>query len=90
MVQFHYVYVLRSLLDGRFYMGSTKDLKKRLELHNSGAIRSTNPRRPFELVFYEAYRNEHDAKRRESYLKTAKGKTTLRTMLREFLKTPTS
>ncbi len=82
---FHYVYVLRSLRDGRFCVGATKDLKKRIELHNAGAITSNRPRRPFESIFYEAYRNEYDAKRRETYLKTTKGKTALRTMLQQFL-----
>lgn len=83
--KFFYVYVLQSLSDQGFYVGSTRDLKARLDLHNGGAVRSTKPRRPFDLIFYEAYRNEYDAKRREIYLKSTKGHTTLRTMLREFL-----
>lgn len=41
---------------------------------------------PVELVFYEAYRNKYDALRREKYLKTSKGKSTLKNMLREFFK----
>lgn len=40
---------------------------------------------PLELIHYEAYRNKKDAKRREKYLKGNKGKTTLKTMLKEFL-----
>ena len=88
MAKFFYVYVLRSLSDGRWYIGSTIDLKQRLKLHNSGAVESTRPRRPFELIFYEAYRNELDGKRRESYFKSSKGKTSLRLMLAEFLKSP--
>jgi putative endonuclease len=87
MPQFSYVYVLRSQCDALLYIGSTRDLKKRLALHNAGAITATRPRRPLELIFFEAYRNECDAKRREAYFKTSKGKTTLRTMLREFLRT---
>ena len=87
MPHFYYVYILRSLVDGRLYVGSTRDLGTRLPLHNSGAIRSTSPRRPLELIFYEAYRSVYDAKRREAYFKTTKGKTALRTMLREFLGT---
>jgi putative endonuclease len=83
--RFHYVYVLRSLRDGRLYVGSTGDLRRRLELHNSGLVTSTKPRRPLELIFYEAYRNEYDAKRRESYLKTSKGRSSLKVMLAEFL-----
>jgi predicted GIY-YIG superfamily endonuclease len=37
------------------------------------------------LIFYEAYKNKYDALRREKYLKTTKGRTTLKSMLREFL-----
>ena len=78
MASFFYVYVLRSMRDGRWYLGSTRDQMKRLELHNSGAVPSTKPRRPFELIFYEGYLNEFDAKRRESYFKSTKGKESLR------------
>ena len=85
MTKFFYVYVLRSLRDQGFYIGSTHDLKGRFHLHNDGAVRSTRPRRPFELSFYEAYRNEYDAKRREFYLKSTKGRTTLKTMLQKSL-----
>jgi len=52
--------------------------------HNSGSEFSTKPYIPYKLIFYEAYRNEKDAKRREEYFKTTKGKTTLKTMLVEF------
>jgi hypothetical protein len=37
-----------------------------------------------ELIFYEAYLNEFDAKRREQYLISRKGKTTLRAMLKDY------
>ena len=86
MSKFYYVYVLRSHKDGLFYIGSTFDMKARFKLHNAGRVQSTRPRRPFDLAFYEAYRNVADAKRREAYLKTSKGKATLQVMLCEFLK----
>jgi putative endonuclease len=85
MPDFYYVYVLRSLRDKGLYIGSTRDLKTRLRLHNDGAVRSTSPRRPFELILFEAYRGEYDPKRREVYFKSTKGRTTMRTMLRNFL-----
>jgi len=85
MAKFYYVYVLRSLRDKGLYIGSTRDLKTRLRLHNGGAVRSTNPRRPFDLIFYEAYRSEYDAKRPETYLKSTKGRTALKTMLQNYL-----
>ncbi len=82
----YYVYVLKSQLDGKLYVGYTTNLEKRLQKHRSGEVLSTSPRRPLELVFYEGYKNMEDAKRREMYLKTSKGKSSLRMMLRDSLK----
>ena len=64
-----YVYVLKSKQDGMNYIGSTNDLKKRLKLHNSGKVYSTKYRTPFELIYYEAYKAEKDARMRERNLK---------------------
>ena len=36
-----YVYILESLRDGRYYIGSTKDIEKRLKHHKSGFTHST-------------------------------------------------
>jgi putative endonuclease len=82
---FFYTYVLLSLKDNKFYIGFTENLRKRLAEHNDGKSFATKCRRPFELIFYEAYRNKYDALRREKYFKTSKGKTTLKSMLREYL-----
>lgn len=64
-----YVYILKSKKDLMFYIGSTNNLRRRLELHNEGQVFSTRFRKPFVLVYYEAYRDEHDARHRESNLK---------------------
>jgi putative endonuclease len=61
--------ILKSKKDLKGYIGFTKDLKNRFILHNSGKVQSTAPRRPFELVYYEAYKNITDAKNREFQLK---------------------
>ena len=65
----YYVYVLKSKKDGDGYIGSTKDLRRRFQEHNNGEVPSTRPRRPFELIYYEAYISEKDARLRESKLK---------------------
>ena len=64
-----YVYVLQSVGDDQLYIGSTSDLKRRLTGHNAGDVRSTQHRRPFTLLYYEAYLAEHDARVRERQLK---------------------
>ena len=79
------VYVLISLADGDFYVGFTTDLKQRLTSHFHGNSKATAPRRPFRLVHCEYYLAKEDAERRETYLKTAKGRRTLRLMLKDSL-----
>ncbi|UCG46483.1 MAG: GIY-YIG nuclease family protein [Phycisphaerales bacterium] len=83
----HYVYVLLSLADGKFYIGFTGDLKRRLAEHQAGKNVSTKCRLPLRLVYYEAHLSKADAMRRERYFKTSKGKGTLRQMLRDSLQT---
>jgi putative endonuclease len=80
-----YVYVLKSAIDGNFYIGHTADLRKRLAEHNRGKVDSTRKRMPFELVYYEASRNLSDAVRREKYLKTTYGHRYLRNRLKHDL-----
>ncbi|MDP3014172.1 MAG: GIY-YIG nuclease family protein [Candidatus Subteraquimicrobiales bacterium] len=64
-----YLYILKSKKDDDLYIGSTNDLRRRLSEHNSGKVRSTMSRRPFELRYYEAYANKNDARKREWSLK---------------------
>lgn len=83
-MKFYYVYILKSINKDFLYVGFTKDLKKRFKEHNDKKELSTKYYAPFILIHYEAYLNIKDAKRREGYLKTTKGKTTLKTMLIEY------
>jgi putative endonuclease len=81
----YYVYLLRSNQDGKFYVGYTADLVKRMEDHNKGVVQSTRNRSPLELIYYEACINQQDALHREKYLKTAYGKRYIKNRLKEFL-----
>ena len=78
--------MLQSLKIDWIYVGSTSDLRKRFKSHNNGENLSTKDYAPFKLIFYEAYLSKKDALRREEYLKTTKGKTTLKTMLKEYFR----
>lgn len=54
-----YVYILKSLKNGQYYIGSTNDLERRLIEHNSGKGCLTTKRLlPFELVFQEEFEYE--------------------------------
>ena len=85
MPAFCYVYVLCSATDGQFYVGLTRDLRARLQAHNSGQVRSTKRRVPLELVYWEGCLNESDAAQREKYLKTAWGKRYIKGRLKRYL-----
>lgn len=80
-----YVYVLISLKDRRLYVGTTSDLKKRFQNHNSGYVLATKSRRPFHLLYYEGYSEISDAKRREKYLKGGKGHNELNIQIQDAL-----
>ncbi len=71
-----YVYVLQSKQDKKLYVGYTEKLEDRIADHNNGLVQSTKPRRPFILVYYEAYLSESDAKHREKMLKRFSGSMT--------------
>ena len=79
-----YVYVLKSKKkEGQLYTGYSSNLKKRFTEHNNGKSSATKPYLPWELIFYEAYKSKSDAKRREMYFKTTKGRKALKIMLIE-------
>jgi len=63
----YYVYVLQNEKGGK-YIGFTSDLKRRFEEHNQGLNQSTKGHK-WTLVYYEAFRAEADARRREVKLK---------------------
>lgn len=73
-----YVYILVSQRDSKLYIGFSKNLKRRIEAHNNGLNKSTKSRLPLKLIYYEAYLAEHDARNRERFLKTGKGRELIR------------
>jgi len=82
----NYVYILQSMKDKKLYIGCTSDLKKRIHLHNNGKIESTKNRKPFKIIFYEAFLNQHDAFLREQWLKTGWGRNHVQKILSNYLK----
>ena len=87
-MKFYYVYILHNPNKNFIYIGYSENPKKRYQDHNFGKVRSTKVYKPLGLIFYEAYLTRSDAKRREKYLKSNKGRTTLVTMLKDYFKHP--
>jgi putative endonuclease len=80
----YYTYVLRSLKNGRFYVGHTEDLTRRLQQHNAGeGGRFTSQNRPFEIVYFEEQSTRSVAMHREKYLKSGTGRQFVKLFLLE-------
>ena len=75
------VYVLRSRVNGRLYTGSTNDLERRLEEHARGKTVYTKYAGPFDLVYSEEQVGRPEARRRELFLKSGRGREELKRLL---------
>jgi putative endonuclease len=71
------MYALKSLRNADLYIGFSTDLRQRFHDHNGGNVKATKGYRPWKLVYYEAFLDETDARRREKQLKQHKAKSDL-------------
>ena len=67
-----FVYILKSLGDGKHYIGQTNNLTGRLLKHDNGEVIATRNRRPLILTYKEKYKSRTEAMKREKYLKSLK------------------
>lgn len=65
----------------RYYIGVTKNLENRFTEHNSGRVKSTKHRIPFELVYKEDFLAFIEARRREIEIKKMKGGIQFKSLL---------
>ena len=66
----YYVYMLKSHgLKSVTYIGYTKDIKKRLALHNSGKGAKFTRGRTWKLIYKETFKSKNKAISREYYIK---------------------
>ena len=68
------IYILQSESTGRFYVGSTSDIEKRLGYHNAGRCRSTRNHGPWQVVYTEPYQTRREALVRERHIKSMKSR----------------
>jgi putative endonuclease len=78
-----FTYVLRSTSTGASYTGATTNLENRLAQHNSDQSRSTKNRGPWILIHHEEYATLAEARRREIFLKSGRGRDELKRILQE-------
>jgi len=74
----YYVYVLKSIRNGRFYVGSTNNIQRRLLEHNNGKSKYTKLTKPFQLLHSEEFSIRYEAVKREMALKSGQGRQWLK------------
>ena len=76
-----FLYILQSEATGRFYVGSTPDLQRRLAEHFRGHALATRSRGPWKLVHQEQFETLLHARRRELEIKSWKSATMIRALI---------
>ncbi len=79
----HTTYILESVKNKKYYIGSTDNLAKRLNHHNHGYSRYTKGKGPFMLIYKEDYLTRSEAKKREYYLKSLKSRTAIERIIKD-------
>jgi putative endonuclease len=77
----YYVYILKSKKTGKYYIGQTQDIEKRIIYHNSGYNKSTKPGRPLELVYKKEFNTRSEFVKYESKLKRMKSHSFIENLL---------
>ncbi len=66
----YYVYLLKTeSTKNQFYIGVTSDLRRRIDEHNRGIVKTTHRLKKPKLIYYEAYESKDRPEEREKMLK---------------------
>ncbi len=73
-----YVYILKSEISDRFYVGMSENVDKRLREHNSGKVKSTKAFKPWKAFFFESFNTRAEAREQEKFYKSGVGRKIIR------------
>ena len=71
-------YAISSLIRNYIYVGFTDSLERRFKQHNTGHEKTTNPYKPFKIIYTKEFVTRTDAREHEIYLKSGIGKEFLK------------
>jgi len=71
----YYTYILKSHQNNKYYIGSTSNLDRRLDEHNSGSVKSTKLYAPWDIYYFEKFDTQRHAILREIQIKAWKSRS---------------
>lgn len=69
--------------NGRYYIGSTQDIERRLFEHEAGRVTSTKHLRPVQLAHFQPYATAKEARQIEYKIKQQKSRGLIERILNE-------
>jgi len=75
-------YIIQSVKNKHYYIGSTSDVNKRIFCHNADKNRSTKNKGPWKLVYSENFVDRKSAWLREKQIKNYKGGEAFRKLIK--------
>ncbi len=70
----YFVYIIKSVKNGYYYKGLTKDIERRLREHSLGKTSSIKHLAPFKLIYVEICISLKEARKLEKYFKSGFGR----------------
>ena len=78
----YYTYILVSLKDNSYYVGSTFDIEKRLNYHNTGKSKYTKLKIPWNLIYFEEFLTLSLSRKRETQIKSWKSRESIERLIK--------
>ena len=70
----HFVYILKSHIANKFYVGSSENPERRLQFHNTIEEGFTSRYRPWEIVFKQEFESKTEGQTAERKIKSWKSR----------------
>jgi putative endonuclease len=78
-----YVYILKSIKNDSYYIGSCINLEHRFKQHCNGLVKSTKYLRPLQIVFYQKFDSIKTARKIELKLKKLKSRNIIERIIQD-------
>jgi len=77
------LYIIESIKNKSYYIGSAKDVERRVGQHNSGNVKATKYKRPYKLVFSQSFNTIEKAREAERKIKKWKRSDFIEKIIRD-------